>query len=88
MHFAKLTDAIPSAVQRRLKAKTEDAYELLHNVVPGKFRVSRKLIKNSKYSHESNNISFLTLFKLFLKENEVLSFSFVRHPFERYDVLQ
>ena len=87
MHFAKLTDAIPSAVQRRLKAKTEDAYELLHNVVPGKFRVSRKLIKNNNPSHQSNNMSFLKLFKHFLKENQVLSFSFVRHPFERYGIV-
>ena len=80
-HFGDLTDDIPSDVRELLKQNDKRAHRKLHDIIPGKFKVPTDL--NTDKNISTNNKSFLQIFKLFLKMNDVLSFSFVRHPFER-----
>ena len=80
-HFGDLTDDIPSDVRELLKQNDKRAHRKLHDIIPGKFKVPIDL--NTDKNIPTNNKSFLQIFKLFLKMNDVLSFSFVRHPFER-----
>ena len=82
-HFSHLTDTIPAYLKRRLKSNNRHSYELLHNLVPGKFKVPSDLVEEDNNTL-SNNKFFLKIFKQFLKSNNIMSFSFVRHPFERY----
>ena len=80
-HFVNLTDDIPSDVRDSLKQNDRRAHRQLHDIVPGKFKVPIDLATDNNIT--TNKKTFLEMFKLFLKMNEVLSFSFVRHPFER-----
>ena len=80
-HFGDLTDDIPSDVRELLQQTDKLAQRILHDIIPGKFKVPIDLITVKNITKDKD--TFLQKFKLFLKMNEVLSFSFVRHPFER-----
>ena len=80
-HFSDLTDDIPSDVRELLKQNDQPAHHKLHDIIPGKFKVPSDLIKQNNTTTNKN--SFLELFNRFLKINDLLSFSFVRHPFQR-----
>ena len=70
-HFSKLADHLPAS-------------GLLHKIVPAQFKVSKKVLMDGDNGYMSNKMSVLELFKRFHEKNEILSFSFVRHPFDRY----
>jgi len=78
-HFKDLTDAITQAERKILESKVENTYELLHNVVPRKFKLSTDLLNISNTSQAT----FANALNQHFLDNNVLSFSFVRHPFER-----
>ena len=80
-HFVDLTDDIPSDVRDSLKQNDRRAHRKLHDIVPGKFKVHSSLATDNNKT--TNKETFLQIYKEFLKMNKFLSFSFVRHPFER-----
>ena len=58
----------------------------MHNRVPGKFRLKDSGFKSTDdvLKASSNDNSFIQSYNDYLDNNDILSFSFVRHPFERY----
>ena len=80
-HFSDLTDDISPLEREKLKPMDKQSYNSLHNIVPNKFKIPSNLgtLDNSNL----NKNTFLESFTKFLEINNMMSFSFVRHPFER-----
>ena len=57
----------------------------LHTCVPNKFRLKDSGFKYTEDALEAslNNNGFLQSYNDYLDNNDILSFSIVRHPFER-----
>ena len=57
----------------------------MHTHVPGKFRLKDSGFKSNDDDLKAslNDNGFLQSYNDYLDNNDILSFSFVRHPFER-----
>ena len=58
----------------------------MHTHVPGKFRLKDSGFKSNDDDLKAslNDNGFLQSYNDYLENNDILSFSFIRHPFERY----
>ena len=75
-HFITLLNDI-SPDQVKLVKKEPNK---IHKILPGMFKIPSDLLTNS---NNSKTEQFFQKQKSFVKTNGILSFSFVRHPFER-----
>ena len=75
-YFVKL---LPKRIRRGIM-KDKNWMELTHSTVPRHFKVPVDLVLTEK---NKKKVSFLNAFNSFLQTYKILSFSFVRHPFER-----
>ena len=53
------------------------------SIIQSSFKIPVDLLKNISTLPENQQHSFVNTFNKFLKENDILSFAIVRHPFER-----
>ena len=76
-----MTNEIDSKVQSAIEKQDEKSLDkIMHNKIPNKFKLKDSGFKPTQ---SMNNNEILQSYNDYLINNNVLSFSFVRHPFER-----
>ena len=88
--FMYLSDIVPrykAFFDKTITSKSSEdlklAAHVLHELVPGKFKIQPDYFLNLVENQSSGNKTFRQVYQGFMNENDILSFSFVRHPFER-----
>ena len=85
-HFSHLTHDIKPDIQDEIEKQDQHSYKIMHNHVPPHFKLKSTSFKRTKSAKGTllNSKQFFQSYNDYIHKNNVLSFSFVRHPFERY----
>merc|ERR1711894_527355 len=83
-HFSHLTN-ISEKLRNTIEKQDQHAYSVMHTSIPNKFKLRKTdfTMTTTENKKSKNNNEFFIAYNDYLHKNNVLSFSFVRHPFER-----
>ena len=84
-HFSTLLDDISPDKLKLVEKKSEKYYKIggkiIHSLIREMFKIPSNLLTNDNST--KNEKPFLKTLNRFITNNDILSFSIVRHPFER-----